>query len=113
MPPSSDSQNMPVTIGKFDNTINEVFSQIRSRIPIWIYIPSLGLVLFLLWIVWDKTSSNEVKLQDMRVNVSQMSTLMENEFKHQGEKLVELKAVQESEFKIIKDKLDKIPNKGN
>ena len=110
---TSDSNKLPVTNEKCDGITREIFAQIRSRIPIWLYIPSIGLVLALLWIVWDKTSANETRLQDMRVEVGQMSTLIASEFKHQGEKLIELKNVQESEFKVIKEKLDSLPKKVN
>lgn len=110
---SDESNRIPVTTEKCETITREQFSQIRAKIPIWLFIPSIGLVLVLLWIVWDKTAANDGKLQDMRVEVGQMSTLMANEFKHQGEKLNELKLVQESEFKSIKEKLDNLPKKVN
>jgi hypothetical protein len=98
---TSDSNKMPVTNEKCDKLTQEIFSQIRAKIPIWLYVPTIGLVLFLMWIIWDKTSGNESRIQDMRVEVGQMSTLMSSEFKHQGEKLEDIKL-----------KIEKMANRG-
>ena len=119
MPPEPDTasvlavnqDNLPVLNKDCEITKNEVFKQIRSKIPVWLFVPTIILVLALLGIVWNNTSANGEKIQDIRVDVGKIETKIEGEFKHHGEKIQAIRAAQQQGFDKLEQKLDKLSDK--